>query len=119
MRCHLNFYTKLKSAVPQENLDATLEELVLNAPVLDHRPGISTDDESCSQTFVADSSPRNNDTRIGANERKKSAPMRRSSSKGPSAKRKPTEKSTNIGDVNKLDSSTDVADRNRTELSAS
>ncbi|KAL6737250.1 hypothetical protein Aduo_010909 [Ancylostoma duodenale] len=119
MRCHSNFYTKLKSAVPEENWDPTLEEFVLNAARVGQKPGVSTDGESCSQNVVVDASKHEDGTKNGTVERKKTAPKRPNSTRGPSAKRRSSEKSTTNGATNNSDTSTDVTNASRAELSAS
>ncbi|RCN38281.1 hypothetical protein ANCCAN_15798 [Ancylostoma caninum] len=119
MRCHSNFYAKLKSAVPEEHWDPTLEDIILNAANVNQKPGVSIEGESCSQNVVVDASKHEGSTENGTVERKRTAPKRPNSTKGPSAKRRPSEKSTNGGATNSLDSSTDVTSTSRTELSAS
>ncbi|EYC15275.1 hypothetical protein Y032_0037g3427 [Ancylostoma ceylanicum] len=117
-RCHLNFYTKLKSAVPEEHWDPTLEEFIRNATVVDQKPGTSTNGESCAPNSVVVNSKHDSGTKNGTVERKKAAAKRRNSTKGPSAKRRPSEKSTISDGMENLDSSTDVTCKTSTELSA-
>ncbi|RCN45985.1 hypothetical protein ANCCAN_08022 [Ancylostoma caninum] len=119
MRCHSNFYTKLKSAVPEEHWDPTLEEFILNAANLNQKPGVSTEGDPCSQNVVVGTSKHEGSTKNGTVQRRKIAPKRPNSTKGPSAKRRLSEKSANGGATNNLDSSTDVTSTGGTELSAS
>ncbi|KAK6751953.1 hypothetical protein RB195_003397 [Necator americanus] len=100
MRCHSNFYSKLKTFVPEEEWDTALEESTMNAPILEQEPGGSADGKTAPQDPVIVQEDQE-DVEKHEEPKKKGKGVKRSNSKTCStAKKKPRKKLPNNVDVN-------------------